>query len=888
MATTMSTRPMYRRRKPKPQKLADFMRDYVGDSEHIDLSNAHLDPYDEPNPLARANELFDARAAAAICDSVGFLPGVHVFAGKYALTEWKDYHLDAPAITIPKGRCLAAMAFLDYFPPRADLQLRDPDKLRPMVSKAIMASHAGWCGTFGPGVDAFSDLLSKFHNGDYEMTQMYLLPIAYAYYEELTPEAREYLIGVLLARGRIHRPRVDDTFTSGRNPEDWSRAGFVSPLAAHYRIGETENHILMILTARYLTNQLLYQRDNDLKYDNRRNGMDWVDGEWKRVGPDCTGLLLILLGWMLRNDFSEYNAKPYQRYTRLALLNLCSYAYDHEVRLAARMVLDYISAHVAVSSNDLRRLVPFRRINDVNDKPKYSKLLDATFMDVALLESNHGADPLVEHFAIQTGQTRAFETPGPLRPWPWGIEGNGTEATMEALSDYRLPPSIHDLFLNDRHRRFFQRLHRFVMPDVELTGRNVDNMEIYAGSPSYLITAGGEPGKWAIDPGPPDVQLFTLDNIQKQLGAAVTTSFMPTGQSAGPGSQNRARDLIQFSNFSDDDFINVSGDVRRNPRVVNYGVAPDFACGHKAHLPGWTMAGTLVQAVRRLQQLGTLPAARPVSVKDLMNKFKPFPPGSVRSLIYKMNEDLPVHLLEKQFTFVNKGSSRDGKSTRPGFYLAFYREGDLTCMEAFDTWLDPTVTFEQFRDRVAADNPNLRLQSNVEIVYRTQNGNRVHFVIWNNGERDNAKFGAKVTRIDYGDGGPLLTLKAAGNDTSPFISGTIMNSPQPGLVEIGNPFLQRKIILDMRDPFHPKRTSETFEVEEAGNNHEVWVNFAWTGPSEGDFFRPFNTLAAAAAAVANGGVIKIMPGSTRERHSFPNNKRIRLVAPAGGVTIGAR
>ena len=67
---------------------------------------------------------------------------------------------------------------------------------------------------------------------------------------------------------------------------------------------------------------------------------------------------------ILRDDFSEYNAKPYQSESRFALLNLCTYAYEDEVRLAARMVLDYISAHIAVSSCDLRRLVPFRRRNE--------------------------------------------------------------------------------------------------------------------------------------------------------------------------------------------------------------------------------------------------------------------------------------------------------------------------------------------------------------------------------------------------------------------------------------------------------------------------------------------------------------------------------------------
>ena len=98
----------------------------------------------------------------------------------------------------------------------------------------------------------------------------------------------------------------------------------------------------------------------------------------------------------------------------------------------------------------------------------------------------------------------------------------------------------------------------------------------------------------------------------------------------------------------------------------------------------------------------------------------------------------------------------------------------------------------------------------------------------------------------------------------------------------------------MSDQWHPRRTSmliasnETGEVEEAGSNHEVWVDFGWKGPNEGDFFHPFNTITAAAAAVANGGVIKIMPGWTTEKPSFQSNKRIRLVAPIGGVSFGVR
>jgi hypothetical protein len=1051
-----STHPLYRRSKPKAQVRTDF----ASNMSHIDLTNAHLEPYGDADPVAKANFLFDARTAAAVSATESGLlnyltsspepnpdpaPGLIAFPGLYlfswddvpgndngklikylttkfnvdwvktakfekidagttiiastikdslwlrlnyidpkvpkvdliiddgrtdelvaktensklniyfSLLEEKIYNdrRDYGHVYIPRPMCLGLMAFPDYFP-----SLKDAPFLWGFVSKAILTAIPGWCGTFGPGVDGTFDVASDHYEGNYDMSQMILLPIAYRYYDELSPEAREHLITVLLALGRIHRPREDDTLTSGRTPNDWSRAGFVSPLGGHVNIGETENHILMILTVRYLTNQLLYQRDHDVSHDNRRNG----DSE---SGPHCTELLLSLLRDILRDDFSEYNAKPYQQETRLALLNLCSYAYDHEVRLAARMVLDYISAHIAVSSNDLRRMVPFRRRNETG----YGRVaqLPGGFMDVGLLDWFIGADQMPEHFAMQTGNTRAYETPNyrlkedkeEARRWEWAIACNGENATMEALSDYRLPPSIHDLFVHDLHRRFFQRLHRTPQPDVELTRRNCDNMEIYAGSPSYLITAGGCPATWAIDPrvlGRP----VGSENDQ-QIGVAVTTSFMPTGQSAGVNTQNNASDLIQFSSFSDrfSEDISAAGAVSSgvagfvagmaeagivggvigsiggalasagsevgSAGVANYGVAPDFACGHTVHLPGWVVESTLMQAVNRLRDLGVIGqtlkrpmSARsgdalakwkkatslmaawnkrtgPVSVKKLNLQFQPSPPGSMRSLLYKMHEIMVEHLqFDGQFLFVNKGSSKDGKSERSGFYLALFKDGDFAAMEAFDTWLHPDLTFEQFKIDVLERNNNLTrigLKSNVEVQYTTQNGNHLHFVIWNDGERGLADCGALILRIEYGTEDRTDSLGDAGKITGKFLNGTVMNSPADGVVEITNPFLGTngtKITLDMSDKWHPKRTSETGEVEEAGSNHEVWVDFAWTGPCEGDFFRPFNSIGAAVAAVADGGVIKIMPRSTSERPSIQNNKRIRFVAPIGGVTIGVR
>jgi hypothetical protein len=815
----VDSRPYYQRRLPAPQNPSWF-KNFNG----IDLSIQHLPPYPQPDPSGQlpdmrplANERLDYRAAAAVACSVGDLSTVRVQPrvgqnfDPNALLELKDYGDAAPKVYILTAKCLGVMAYEDYFPDAPNAK-----RLRPMVSEAIMQAAPGWCGTFGPDVD---DHGGGHYEGNYDITEMWMIPLAYAYYDLLTSAAQDRLITTLLGRGRIHRASIsgsNDVFTSGGAPNDWSRAGYVSEASVKLAdIPETENHVLMIATARYLTNQLLYQRTRELQYDNRRNG------DPGNSRPNCLDQVLSLLRNQLRDDFAEYNAKPYQEETRHALLNLCSYAYDFEVKLAARMVLDYVSAHVAVSSNDLRRMVPFRRRNEGDNVKQIPD--DSGFLNVSLTDGA-GTDPISAHFAVLAGNTRAYQHPNPPgRPLPWAIGGNfGDENVLEAVSDYRIAPSIHDLFVNDLHRRFYQRLHRHRLLDEPGQQRNCDNMEIYAGSPSYLITAGGKPAIWVI---PGDLG----HGYQAQnLGVAVPISFMPTGTSAGQGANvNSARDLIQLLHFSDDPEDDISaGD---HGGTENYGVAPDFACGFAFHLPDWT--------------------------------------GIPR------NQD-------GRF-FCNHRSSPDELA---GFYLAVHKQSAFIILEAFDTWRHPDVSFEQFQARVTANNPNVTFVSGQETAYTTYFGSRIHYAIWHNLERDNHVFGSKILSIEYASGDPNDTLSGAGNDTESFLSGTILKSPKDARVEISNPFLGTVLILDWTDPQKPFRISESNAIEVAGGKYQVWVDFDWNGPSEGDFFRPFKSLQSAVASVAEPGVIRILPGKTR---GLTIKKRVRLTGVRGAVTIGA-
>ena len=610
-----STSPYYRRRPPLPLK-ADGSRvqeaDFQRSADAIDLSQVRVAPYPAvPGDLATYNRLFDARAAArssprSPASGSGATPIPHSFGPPNDLVEFKRGIFGAPNHNVLGAKALAAMAYSEYFPQNSRPELGE------MLEEAISLASPGWCGTFGPGIDGTSDVLGRKSEGNYDMNQMHLLPLAYRLLRPAPAGVARALITLLLARGDPPPFRTTSRLSpAARPPNDWSRAATSarSDAQGHRRDREPHPHD----AGHPLPHEPAALPENARpEHDNRRNG---GDGR-----PSCFDLVLSLLRNILRGDFSEYNAKHYQEETRRALLNLCSYAYDHEVRLAARMVLDYVAARYAVTSNDLRRMVPFRRRNEgenvsllghwSDDACPRGEVTPSPYegvMDVGLLDWQLGSDPLVRFFALQAGNTRAFERPNlkrkppfadegcnndVVRPGPWAVADGGHELVIEALSDYRLPPSIHDLFVNDAHRRFFQRLQRFYFPEEAGGDRNCNHYEINASSPSYLITAGSKPCGYAIFPGLS--QFFKPSTQFQQIGVAVPTSFIPTGSAAGVATPN-ARDVVQLSSFSDE----AKGTYRPNEdlpwppvaitrnAVANYCVAPDFACGHRLYLPAW-------------------------------------------------------------------------------------------------------------------------------------------------------------------------------------------------------------------------------------------------------------------------------------------------------------
>jgi hypothetical protein len=289
-------------------------------------------------------------------------------------------------------------------------------------------------------------------------------------------------------------------------------------------VPETENHVNLIESAQFLTNDLLFDKTGDPDFNNDANGM--------------TAWWLKRLQAFMTQDFIEYNARPYQSYTDIALQNLYSFARNQDVKTAAGMVLDYISAKIAMSSNQARRAVPYRRRKDFNQSFLLTWAADTQAPRNLALVGN--LDILTE---ICPPVYNGTNQPG----CPYRAPAYGSGDMLRAvLSDYRIPDLLVDLIINPAHRLFYQGLHYV-------------GDELYASSPSFLISAGGH----YADPPYLVLGIGSSDDI----GMALPTTIMPTGHFISRD------DLVQFQG--------VDTDQRRS----NMCVAPNFACGINPVVP---------------------------------------------------------------------------------------------------------------------------------------------------------------------------------------------------------------------------------------------------------------------------------------------------------------
>lgn len=354
------------------------------------------------------------------------------------------------------------------------------------------------------------------------------------------------------------------------------------------RIEETENHLLMQNSARYLKNKLMMA---ELGRQGHREEFD----DLAELNETVREWLLDDMARIVEDDFLEYNSKPYARLSHFALLNLidfaCDFHWDYALAAqtqntgepcdakdravvdAAAAVLDLSAAKAAVGSLDGRRMIPFRRKAEVN---KHFYNIDGNpFEARRITELVGGADTMVAAMQIWTGQMRFTET-GTVGPDTFG------QLVFYSSSRYRPDPLILGIAVDKKTPRWQQYDHH--------------GHEAYSSGPGWLITAGGN------SEGPAnglELPLFTIYSIpvpgrDDQRGVGVPTTLMT----------DAARDISdpgrRFSRIPD--FLRFEGNVENwDGNRVSYSdnncVTRAFACGLRPRTPTYFDAGNCATTI---------------------------------------------------------------------------------------------------------------------------------------------------------------------------------------------------------------------------------------------------------------------------------------------------
>lgn len=257
--------------------------------------------------------------------------------------------------------------------------------------------------------------------GDYDFTVMAFTALLYLFGESpeiLYPETRDHLLkNILTIDGSKFRRNVGYMF-----------------------IEDSENHILMTESSRFLKNQWLRNHGNtDPKYDNNTNGV--------------AQKLKLFLEEIETYGFYEFNSAPYLGYTYCALLNLYDFS-SGDIKYLSGKLLDRLNWQYALSSFNFKHFPPNRRRFGKNFKTN----IDSDYHTVMLKvwASLYDDSLLVD---ISRGQHHAL----------WAT-----------FSSYKPADKVMEWILNKPEPYFVKMGH----------GYN-SCPEIISGDKDYLISAGG-------------------------------------------------------------------------------------------------------------------------------------------------------------------------------------------------------------------------------------------------------------------------------------------------------------------------------------------------------------------------------------------------------------
>jgi hypothetical protein len=349
-------------------------------------------------------------------------------------------------------------------------------------------------------------------DGELEITMLGLLHLYNQYKADFTSGTAAHLGSIMQAFGGA--PRSDP---------------YVQPDGTCLGFGviETENHILMQESARYLINVL-------------RGVSSSANRDW----------LVRFLQMVVRRDFYEYNALPYTRYHIKALYALHDYAPDPQVATAARGALDWLFAKTALSANFDRDHRSYRRRPEPDryakldwwGPPTTAVLAQAALFAGPLQHAHEDIDLEIDHGRDEAG-IKVLDSPA-LYP----LAGAADETFAAEFSDamdttYVLPEALKGWlgprFTDDTVNRltYVQEIHHSssIKDDAALFAQPNAGVELVSGNRNWTIIAGGNAVPPGFPPNPPGggtwIAAAALAGVA--LGAAIGSAFGPLGTVVG-------------------------------------------------------------------------------------------------------------------------------------------------------------------------------------------------------------------------------------------------------------------------------------------------------------------------------------------------------------------
>lgn len=337
-------------------------------------------------------------------------------------------------------------------------------------------------------------------------------------------------------------------------------------------IEETENHLLMQNSARYLKNKLMM---DELRKEGRKQDFNTIAD----LNEDLRIWLLERMQRIVEDDFVEYNAKPYARLSHFALLNLIDFSCDvhwafvqspqpgradtscddkdKAVVTAAAAVFDLSAAKASVGSLEGRRLIPYRRLAEQN-----REFVEG---DRRLTHLGAGADTMIAALQVWTGHMN-YSPIGRAQPDSFG------QLAFYSTTRYRPDPLILELAVDKSTPRKQQYRH--------------STREVYVRGDGWLITAGGTDEHAAQGlKFPLGIKLYNFSPTNDR-GVGVPTTLMIDAAS-GPSNDpqySRVRELLRFEGNRVD-----WGPGDNGTRYVTYSdnncIAGTFACGLRPRSP---------------------------------------------------------------------------------------------------------------------------------------------------------------------------------------------------------------------------------------------------------------------------------------------------------------